>query len=135
MCKTQGLLEFLEPEHECELDHPSVFKKWLGAVGEGGVSLTGGIPILQSFYCCLERGSGGLRLRDDPTMETGWWYLSKGMNRKVSRVSSQARFSFHLAFGICPDLQIAVEEYYDSYLPVWETPSVRPASRPNIWVN
>ncbi len=117
------------------LDSKSIYQKWLGAVGEGGVSLTGGIPILQSFYCCLERGSGGKRLKDDPTMETGWWYLSKGMARKVSKVSSQARYSFHLAFDIPPDLQVAVEEYYDSYTPTYRSPSFRPQSRPNIWVN
>ncbi len=117
------------------LDSKSMYQKWLGAVGEGGVSLTGGIPILQSFYCALERGSGGKRLKDDPTMETGWWYLSRGMERKVSKVSSQARYSFHLAFDIPPDLQIAVEEYYDSYTPTYRTPSFRPQSRPNIWIN
>lgn len=116
------------------LDSKSMFQKWLGAVGEGGVSLTGGIPVLQSFYCCLERGSHGKRLRDDPTMESGWWYLSRGMARKVSKVSSQARYSFHLAFDIPPDLQVAVEEYYDSYTPIYDTPSFRPTSRPNIWI-
>jgi hypothetical protein len=117
------------------LDSKSMFQKWIGAVGEGGVSLTGGIPILQSFYCCLERGSGGKRLKDDPTQETGWWYLSRGMSRKVSKVSSQARYSFHLAFDISPDLQIAVEEYYDSYTPIYLTPTFRPPSRPNVWIN
>jgi len=117
------------------LDSKTMYEKWLGAVGEGGVSLTGGIPILQSFYLCLERGSHGRRLKDDPTMETGWWYLSRGMARKVSKVRDEARFSFYLAFDIPPDLQIAVEEYYDSYTPTYRTPMIRPTSRPNIWVN
>jgi hypothetical protein len=117
------------------LDSLSMFQKWIGAVGEGGVSLTGGIPILQSFYCCLERGSGGKRLRDDPTMETGWWYLSRGMSRKVTKISQRARFSFYLAFGIGPAYQIAIEEYYDSVIPPYSKPSFRPVSRPNKWVN
>lgn len=117
------------------LDSKGIFQKWIGAVGEGGLSLTGGVPILQSFYSCLERGSGGKRLKDDPTMETGWWYLSRGMHRKASKVTTAARVSFWLAFDISPDLQIAVERYYDSYTPIWGRPMFRPASRPNIWIN
>lgn len=117
------------------LDSESIFKKWIGAVGEGGVSLTGGIPILQSFYCCLERGSSGKRLKGDTTMETGWWYLTKGMQRKVSKVTSQARISFHAAFDITPDLQKAIEAYYDSYTPLYSKPHYGAPSRPNVWLN
>lgn len=117
------------------LDNPSIFRKWLGAVGEGGLSLTGGIPIMQSFYCCLERASGGDRLKDDPTMESGWWYLARGMRRKWAPVRDEARYSFYLAFDISPDLQVAVEEYYDGCVPIWSTPTYSPADRPNIWIN
>jgi len=116
------------------LNSESIFRKWLGAVGEGGVSLTGGIPILQSFYCCFERASRGLRLKDDPTQETGWWHLTRGMARKVSTVKDVTRYSFYLAFGVVPDMQEAIEEYYDSTELLWGQPMFGHPSRPNIWL-
>ena len=112
-----------------------LFKKWLGAVGEGGLSLTGGIPVMQEFYCCLERASSGLRLRNDPTMDTGWWHLTRGMARKYQPVSQRARFSFYLAFGVTPDMQIEIEKYYKSFTPEWNLPMLRQASKPNIWLH
>jgi len=112
-----------------------LFRKWLGAVGEGGVSLTGGIPVMQSFYCCLERASKGLRLKDDPTMESGWWYLSKGMKRKVAEVNTSARISFYLAFGIAPDLQQIIENYYNGFTPQWCKPKLGEVLPGNIWLS
>lgn len=117
------------------LESHKLFKKWLGAVGEGGLSLTGGIPIMQEFYCCLERASSGLRLRNDPTMDTGWWHLTRGMARKYQTVTQRARFSFYLAFGITPDMQIQVENYYKSFTPEWTMPKLGYASKPNIWLH
>ena len=116
------------------LDHESLYRKWLGAVGEAGLSLTGGIPIMQEFYCCLERQSRGQRLRNDPTMETGWWFLSRGMERKYAPVTQAARYSFYLAFDILPDMQVAVERFYRKTSFGWKKPSVGPAHRPNIWL-
>lgn len=34
---------------------PSVFKAWMHSVGQGGQSVTSGVPIYQAFYQCLER--------------------------------------------------------------------------------
>lgn len=116
------------------LDSESMFCKWIGAVGEGGVSLTGGIPVLQSFYCALERSSKGLRLKNDPTMETGWWYLSRGMARKVTPVSEIARVSFWLAFDIQPSMQREIERYYDHLTLTYNKPTFRSTSRPNVWM-
>jgi len=117
------------------LNSESIFRKWVGAVGEGGLSLTGGIPILQSFYMCMERASRGKRLKDDPTQETGWWFLSKNMHRKASNVADAARYSFYVAFDILPDMQVAVERYYDSFEPRWGKPELGWPSRPNIWLS
>lgn len=115
------------------LDSEKLYKKWLGAVGEGGLSLTGGIPIMQEFYCCLERQSCGLRLRNDPTMDTGWWHLTRGMARKYAPVTPETRVSFYNAFGILPDMQIAVEKFYRNARPIWNKPMLGYALKPNIW--
>jgi hypothetical protein len=97
------------------LDNPGVFKKQLASVGQGGLSLTGGIPIWQNFYSCLVRGScGSKRMGNDPTLETGMSMLADRMMRKYRDVHSSARYSFWLAFGIDPDTQLAIEDYYDT---------------------
>jgi hypothetical protein len=96
------------------LDNPKIFKMWCSAVGNGGLSLTGGIPIWQSFYQKLFFTADGAKPLQDNTMETGFFRLAQGMSRQVSIPSPQARFSFFLAFGITPDVQIAIEEYYDN---------------------
>lgn len=117
------------------LNSEKLYRKWLGAVGEGGLSLTGGIPVMQEFYCCLEQQSGGLRLRNDPTMDTGWWHLTRGMARKYSNITPEARVSFYLAFNVTPDAQVAIEEYYRKTKPTWTKPMYGYALKPNIWLN
>jgi hypothetical protein len=85
---------------------------WLGAVGTGGLSLTGGIPIWQSFYQMYVRSSTGRK----SNVETGWGWgvrmLAKGMTRPVMEPTPATRCSFWVAFGITPKHQIAIEREY-----------------------
>jgi len=97
-----------------------VLKAWLGAVGDGGMSLTGGIPIWQDFYDLYQRSAGALsskrrrrgasRLLDTGAMETGMLMAARGMTRSYGDVSPEARYSFWLAHGVQPDHQRAIEE-------------------------
>lgn len=92
------------------LDSPGIFRKWTAAVGKGGMSLTGGIPILQDFYQSFIRSSEGSRpLRNDPSQETGLEKLSSGMKRCYSDVATITRVSFWRAFDIEPAKQEAIE--------------------------
>lgn len=106
-----------------DLSSPSVCKAWLKAVGEGGLSLTGGVPVYQEFYSCLIRSSSlirAVRARQNSSrrgdvkieLEGGLAWLSRGMERQYSNVSDQTRYSFWLAFGVTPDAQIALEDFY-----------------------
>jgi len=104
-----------------------MYKAWTRAVGEGGLSLTGGIPIYQEWYTSLIRSSDAvfvgvnkhrgqaraykfLRLK-----ETGMWRLSSGMSLKYCDIHPQTRYSFWLAFGISPDQQIVAEDNYRKF--------------------
>lgn len=87
-------------------------QRWLAAVGEGGQSLSSGIPVLQEFYTCLKRNSNGAKPLVDPTLESGFQRLSIGMSYKYTKISPQTRYSFWLAFGITPTEQVALEDYY-----------------------
>lgn len=96
------------------LDNPKIWKSWCAAVGLGGMSLTGGIPVWQNFYQRMVLCSDGAKALEDPSMQTGMKMLAKGMARNHQPVTEECRFSFYLAFDIYPTEQIAMEEYYDN---------------------
>lgn len=95
------------------LDNEKLFKRWIAAVGQGGLSLTGGIPVVQDFYQCLVRNSQGAKpLKGDPTQETGLQRLSVGMKREYSEIAPTTRLSFWKAFGVDPARQLSIELRY-----------------------
>lgn len=107
-----------------ELQSPHVCKMWMDAVGQGGLSLCGKIPVYQEFYSSYIRVASGIsatrakqnssrRKRDvDVALTGGLAWLSKGMSRRYGTVSDESRYSFYLAFGTTPDQQLALEDYY-----------------------
>lgn len=90
----------------------SAAKKWLHAVGECGIAMTGGIPVCQAQYqAFLRHGAAGLG--ENPVLtETGMYFLSRGCTRGVRAISDAARVSFFLAFGLTPFEQRALEAAY-----------------------
>jgi hypothetical protein len=100
------------------LDNPKIFEKWCAAVGLGGMSLTGGIPVWQNFYRAIIVSSHGQKPLTDPTLK-GQFYSAKGMDRLFREPTDECRFSFYLAFGIHPEEQLASEVYYDSVDLTW----------------
>lgn len=107
------------------LDNESVYTSWLSAVGQGGLSLTGGIPVWQEFYRSFVRASRGAKaLVGEPTLETGMFMLARDMHRKHAPVCAEARVSFYMAFDITPDEQIILEEKYRDLTPYWSGPDV-----------
>lgn len=91
------------------LDNRKVFLRWMSAVGEGGLALTGGIPVLQDLYSCYIRSSCGAKPLDDPTMETGLRLLGRGMDLKYKEVHPLTRVSFWKAFGMSVTKQLCYE--------------------------
>lgn len=90
---------------------------WMTAVGECGISLAGGIPVLQEFYCALLRGGCGHRMKKGIHMETGFFRLAKDMDRTVGEVSVSARVSFWRAFGVTPTDQMFMEDKLRAWTP------------------
>jgi len=99
-------------------------KKWYKAVSDGGLALAGGIPCWGEFYLAYQRISDSLPgkiksarhtkygILDQPAFETGMMILAQGMSRVSKVVTPYARYSYWLAFGISPDLQVAIEAQY-----------------------
>lgn len=105
-----------------QMDQQTFAHRWLCAVGEGGLSLTGGLPIYQEFYTSLYRAGLGCyrkgayqnstRRHNSVELEGGLGWLSRGMELKYSVIHPRTRYSFWLAFGITPEQQLAIESYY-----------------------
>lgn len=91
--------------------------KWRGAVGRGGLSLTSGIPVLQSFYSCLLKGTQRCTNRYFQNVVCSYSMRERGasLDTKRSIVTEEARASFSIAFGILPSEQVALEQYYDCH--------------------
>jgi len=94
-------------------DSPDMFSGWLNAVGEGGMAMSGGIPVFQEFYSCYLR-SGKFHKSVHDGQSWGVRQLSKGMGLRYSPVTPLTRASFYWAFGVTPDEQLVLEDFYRS---------------------
>lgn len=92
----------------CESD----WRKWMGAVGECGLSLCSGIPIFQEYYTYMIRSGLKSRMLEAVSMQSGMLHMAKGMVGSYNPITNQARYSFYKAFDVTPDEQVALEEYY-----------------------
>jgi len=99
------------------LNGKKVMERWMSAVGKGGLSLTGGIPVWQNFYRQFKTKSNGATPLTDPTLETGAARMARGMKRDfVDDVPPISRYSFWVAFDVSPEAQIAIERTFDEYM-------------------
>lgn len=109
-----------------QLEHPATCRMWMDAVGQGGLSLTGGIPVYQEFYTTLIRCASTIHVprkrqtnktrqkaSPDVALTNGMHWLSRGMNKHYTQnIHPRTRHSFYLAFGVTPEQQIALEDIY-----------------------
>lgn len=95
------------------LDSDRAFRGWLDAVGQGGIAMTGGVPVFQDFYHSYIRCGKFLK---SATTGLSWGVRSliRGMKRQYGAVSPRTRLSFWVAFGVTPDEQLCLERFYSS---------------------
>lgn len=93
------------------------FKKWLYAVGECGGTLAAGVPVQQAFYKCMLRH--GIRcsdgMRDAVFKGTSALQRIEGLQTH-DRITPEARVSYYYAFGLTPDQQLSLEQYYNNFV-------------------
>jgi len=87
-------------------DGPEQFAVWRDAIGICGLELTRGVPVWESYYRSIA-GSGRNKGGVAAVYDTGMGYMARGV--RDAQVDSEARYSFWAAFGIDPDLQVAME--------------------------
>lgn len=90
----------------------TTYCRWMAAVGKGGISLNGGIPIAQSFYQMYDRLSNGAAPLPDVWDPYHMSHKFRGMERCLTSIDDRTRLSFFIAFGIAPEEQEAIELYY-----------------------
>lgn len=92
---------------------PTAFRPWLKSIGQGGQSVTSGVPIYQAFYQCLERmGGDGKTGYVGYLADSGFFRMIELGGRQRSEITSTARISFWRAFGVSPQHQLALEERF-----------------------
>jgi hypothetical protein len=98
------------------LQTESVLKMWYKAVGDCGLSITCGVPVLQEYYKLFQRSGQSYSegFLQHVQKNTSHLQRMKGMTMKESVVSAETRCSFYYAFGILPAMQIELEKLYAS---------------------
>lgn len=85
------------------------YDAYWSCVGEGGLSVTGGIPVYQDFFRSLVLKPAS---RFFVGAVEGVWSPHLLCGRMYQPISPLCRVSFYSAFGYTPDEQCAIESYY-----------------------
>lgn len=94
------------------LNHDDSFAEWSSGVAEGGFAIADGVPVLRAFYNYLH---GGSSVRSHMLDDTGMRRMARGMINRNREVDDDARWSFYLAFGIDPEAQLSLEDWFNSH--------------------
>lgn len=85
------------------------YRSWLYTCGMGGMALTAGIPIMQEYYQTMICNGNGAIIKDEQVYDNGLFKFGHGIQQESRQITSDARYSFYLAFGVLPDSQRARE--------------------------
>lgn len=91
-----------------------LLRKWIYDVGECGLALCSGIPVMQAFYSMYCRLGVPSNIGSATYMECGARFLARGLDAVATVITDAARYSFYVASGITPVEQIGLERYYSS---------------------
>lgn len=111
------------------------YRRWLYQVGVAGGCLADGVPVFHAAYAFMRRcGTRCDRAQGFGDMSSGFEHMAAGMENCAACVGPEARVSFWRAWGITPDQQELLEDYYASHNPFWEIgPVMSVADNPGIW--
>lgn len=86
---------------------PEDFIDWFYELSGSGLAAWSGMPCLQPLYA-YGRSRG--KHRDHLVEESGMRFLVRNMEACLRPVTEATRYSFFRAFGVTPDVQMALEE-------------------------
>jgi len=116
----RNLYQSLAKDSVCILpvERKQEYDSWCHSVGTGGLALAGGLPVMQSFYTSLLR-PGSKIWKHSSLLDEGLYKLGAGMSRGVQDVLPVTRYSVWLAFGVTPEEQECIEDYYRTHSPIF----------------
>jgi len=94
------------------LNTESSVRKWMWAVGECGLALTSGVPVMQEFYKFYMRSGISSGVGESVHMSSGARFLAQRLEAREAPILPETRVAFMSAWGLTPDEQVALEEYY-----------------------
>lgn len=80
-------------------------------VGWGGLALAGTIPVCGAYYRAMINDE---YVRDPEAPSCGRDFLAERLEPIYAEPNDESRLSFYLAFGLSPDVQLALEQYCNS---------------------
>lgn len=92
----------------------TAWRKWANDVGNCGMAINSGVPVLWSVYCSLARAGQGTFGSHPWTRNSGFFRMARGLESTWTPITDEARLSFYRAFGVPPDQQEAIELHYDA---------------------
>lgn len=97
------------------VQNAKVYRKWLYAVGECGVTLTAGVPVQHSFYRAFMRN--GVKcseaMKSHIFKGTSMFTRIDGYQTREIDITPSARVAYYIAYGVMPEAQIEIERWYD----------------------
>lgn len=97
------------------LEDEATTRKWMYAVGECGLALCSGVPVMQEFYKAFMRNGTPSNFKNAPYFQSSLTYNGKGMEAKEESITDACRASYFMAWGVTPDEQVALEDYYKNW--------------------
>lgn len=91
-------------------DTEAAYQAWIGAIGACGSALTTGVPVWSAWYAAMSRHGTDREHARAIVEDSGLGYMAAGV--VAATMTEGARYSFWLAFGILPDVQVALEQHY-----------------------
>jgi len=93
-----------------DLNTEPAVRRYMKAVGDGGLALTSGMPIMQEYYSAFIRNGMTSNMKLSVGWDTGFYRMGTGMEAKWVEVHPRTRASFYLAFGVTPQEQLSRED-------------------------
>jgi len=94
------------------LDSEKAMRKWMGAVGECGLALCRGVPIMQSYYSMYHKQGSTSKIRDSVQFQTGIHMLMHDLQGESTQITEEAREDVYIAWGLEPDMQVDLEKMF-----------------------
>lgn len=109
---TNSLLK--DPMCLVPVQNASVLQMWYRAVGDCGLSIASGMPVLQEYYKMFIRAGKDYSEGFLQHVQKNTSHLArmKGMKLVERKVEALTRCSFYYAFGILPEYQIELERTF-----------------------